>query len=389
MSAPPVPLATPRQITGNSPALPTFANATLGIEPGIGVPSMNLQGKQILGLIPMYPCDSNECRETCDNICGGYKNPVFGVTNAGLATYENDFNSFYQNFPIVKNVTSGFTVTWTIEKYENGAWNTVININSNAYGYYYALGQIFFRPTFTGVQINWGKVLNAEGEGCYRVKVNMSYQTMTWPSYLNEPVPTTYTDCSVSPIFELKEWDCVKAHGTVKFEIWSRGVIGDPYTDFLKHDLCRAVLYDSIRVKGFFGLQKSPTYKTENNKWGTPIQGAIERVRDEQIQQWEYESGLLPEYIHTRFSTFAMMADTMFVSDYNINNSDWNINRKNIVKSEGASYEPEWLDRTADWQKRDKSFVKVQFNRGVQSVEKYNCCASFAVVTNGGVKSRP
>jgi len=380
MSAPPLP--TPRTITGNSPALPTFENSVARVPPTVGTPSVNLQPIQIVGIIPVYPCDSEDCRENCDTVCAPYKNPVFGELTLGgghtmTSTYENDFNSFFFDFPLIKQNITGFSVAFTIEKYENGAWATAITITDNSYGVYYGFGYVVQHPSYTGVSINWGAVLDAEGEGCYRLKVTMSYTTMVWNNtYIGEPVPTTFTDCAASPIFELKEFDCVKAHGTAKFEVWSTGIIGDPYKDYFKHDLCGVTLFDSIRVKGMIGFQTTPTYKMDNNKWGSPSQGKIERVRDEQIQQWQYESGLLPEYIHTRFSTFAMMSDMLFDSDYNINSSDWTFKRKNIVKSANTGYEPEWLDRTADWQKRNKGSVKVAFNRGVQSVEKYNCCAA-------------
>ena len=393
MSAPPSPA--PRQITGSSPALPTFVNAVAAVPITIGTPGLSLQPIQIVGLIPVYPCDSEDCRENCDTVCAPYRNPVFGeLTATGhtmKSTYENDFNSFFFDFPLIKKNVTGFTVVFTIEKLVNGVWTTAITITNNSYGVYYPFGGIAFKPTYTGVSINWGAVLDAEGEGCYRLKLNMSYTTLVYNNNYtgtSEPVLTTYTDCAASPIFDLKEFDCVKAHGTAKFEVWSTGVIGDPYADFLKHNLCGRTLFDSIRVWGMIGFQTTPTYKMDNNKWGSPKQGLIERVRDEQIQQWVYESGLLPEYIHTRFSTFAMMSEMMFASDYNINNSDWTIKRKNIIKSPNTGYEPEWLDRTADWQKRNKGHVKVTFNRGIQSVEKYNCCTTLQI-NIGGTATRP
>lgn len=382
MSAPVI--VPPRTNSGNTPALPSFENETYRVLPTYGTPAINLQPIQVVGLIPVYPCDSDECRQKCTYHCD-YKNPVFGDTTATEPSYENDFNSWLFNFPLIKNNPTGFTVTMTLEQYSGGTWSTAATLNSNTYGTFYNFGTVgltigsaeavALHPTYIGYKLNWGKVLSLIGEGCYRFKVSMSFSTMQWNNnYLGEPTPVTVTDCAVTPVFYLKEFDCDKAHGTVKFEIFNTGSIGDPYTDYLKHNLCGIDWYDSIRVKGFFGKQKTPTYKTENNKWGTPNQGKIERVRDEQIQQWEYKSGLLPEYIHTRFSTFAMMTDKTFVSDYNINNSDWTISRKNVIKAQGANYEPNWLDETADWQKRDKADVVVPFERGVQSVEKFNCC---------------
>ena len=377
---PPPPRPTPRQVTGYAPVIPTFSSPTI---PAItGTPAVSLLPVQVVGLIPIYDCNSEECRELCTSVCGGYKNPVFGEYDSGVATplasYENDFSPFFFNFTLVQQYLTTFVVTYTLEKYSAGAWGTVITFTSaNTYGTLFAIGSMPSHPTYSGVSINWGAVVMDHGAGCYRFKINAVYTSTTWNNnYGAEPVPIPLPLCGVSPIFELEAWDCEKAHGTAKFEVWNTGIVGDPYEDYLKHDLCGIMLYDSIRVKGLLGFPTTPTYKMVNNKWGIPKQGLIEHVRDEQIQQWTYKSGLMPEYIHARFSTFAMMSDKMFGSDYNINNSDWTIRRKNIIKTPNSAYEPEWLDETADWQKRDKGFVTVKFERGVQSVEKYNCCST-------------
>ncbi len=397
MSVPPIPIITPRQVSGDTFPLPISENAAIFHPPTIGTPSINLDIIQIVGLIPVYPCDSEDCRKQCEPFCA-YKNPVFGQTFPGLgvagfatkSTYENDFNSWYFDFPLIKKNPTGFTVTFSIEKYISGAWVTSLPFINNSYGILYNFGSIAGHPTYKGLSVNWGAVLKAKGEGCYRLKVDVSYKTLIWArNYFNEPTLVTYTACAATPIFDLKEWDCKRAHGTAKFEIWNTGIIGDPYKDYFKHDLCGVLLFDSLRVRGFLGYPKSPTYKMDNNKWGPPKQGKIERVRDEQIQQWEYKSGLLPEYIHTRFSTFAMMCDEMLGSDYNINNSDWTVKRKSIIKTPNASYEPTFLDATADWYKRNKAHVTVLFNRGVQSVEKYNCCSGPRIGIIGGGVPRP
>src|SRR3990167_7052730 len=173
MSAPPAPIVTPRQITGNSPAIPTFVNAVARVPPTIGTPAVDLQPIQLVGLIPVYPCDSEDCRENCDTVCAPYRNPVFGElisvpgggnTHTMTSTYENDFNSFFFDFPLIKKNVTGFTVVFTIEKSVNGVWTTVITINNNNYGVYYPFGSIgapvpagaegVGNPSYTGVSIN-------------------------------------------------------------------------------------------------------------------------------------------------------------------------------------------------------------------------------------------
>lgn len=336
---------------------------------GFGVPIVKLDPVQVAGLIPLFSCDSRECREICDD---GWKNKVFGEllgpsyqTNQ---TYENDWNGFLVDVSIYK-ANSGVTVTMKLEKFYQGQWRSnpfAPDLTNNNYGVFYGLGSITTHPTYAGYDINWGAVLAAFGAGCYRFKVTTSFTT------LQGETVTIYRGCLQSPVFELFAWDCMRAHGTVKAETWNTGLIGDPYTDYKQHDLCGILKYDSIRMPGFFGYEKSPTYLKNNLKWGTPNAGKIEKVSDEQTQRWELLTGYLPEYIHSRFATFAMMSDRLFLSDYNRNNSSYFYKRRNVVYDSG--YEPEYIDKEAYWQRRNKSKVQVFFNRGVQSVTKSLCC---------------
>lgn len=482
----------PAIVKGNTPVLPIVPIAPIGIGGGSGVPAISIEPIQVVGLIPLFPCDIKECREICDD---GWKNPVFGelVGNSYQTqmTYENDWSTFLIDVSLYNANPNSTSVTFELEKLINGIWMPAplgINLNSNSFGTLFPLGSISGHPTYAGYAINWGSILFHKGEGCYRFKAKTNFQTSTTTGgivggvqatctfdlagtactagailgtlkttsgnipatySINQPNPSftiaqnvayivnlintgTYpytatqsgdsftitgqsysannyinfnlliyqvegickyeederllggidgaeittpviiSSCFVSPPFDLKKWDCFRATGTVKFETWLTGTIGDPYKDYLKHNICGIQWYDSLRTYGFFGYQKSPEYKTENLEWGSPQQGKIEHVRDEQIQRWEYLSDYLPEYLHTRFSTFAMMCDKTFASDYNLNNSDYTLKRKNVIKDSG--YEPEYIDKEAHFQKRNKQKVQVFFKRGVQSVEKSICC---------------
>jgi len=496
---PKIPIYFPDPITiiGHTPYLPALPLPIGGLGGHLnGTPIINISPVQVAGLIPLMPCDSQECREICTD---GWKNIVFGELVGGSyqinQTYENDWNTFLIDVSLYAANPTAVSVTFELEKYVNGAWvgypNGGVNLTNNVFGQIFPLGSIAGHPTYAGYAINWGSVLLNAGAGCYRFKakalfttyvigtstsggtqasctfalpnnscltgaiigtlqtisgsITASYSivqmntgfteaqnvqfivnlinagsfpytatynggnsfTITGQSYASNngatwslqtyktglpcdyqkqqdmlggvnPVQTTtpivHEGCLVSPPFDLKEWNCFRAHGTVKFETWLTGIIGDPYTDYKKHDLCGILWYDSIRVKGFFGFEKSPTYLKNNLKWGSPSQGKIEKVSDEQTQRWEYLSGYMPEYIHSRFATFGMMSDKLFASDYNINNSNYTYKRKNVIYDSG--YEPEYIDKEAWWQRKAKSKVQVFFNRGVQSVIKSLCCST-------------
>jgi len=489
-------------VIGSSPAYSygfTPVQPLGDVDAAPGVATVTLNPEQVVGLIPLMPCDEKECREICDD---GWKNPVFGELIGQSyqtgQTYENDWSTFLIDISLFGAVPSGVTVTFELERYIFGEWKSDpwgILLPTGSAGQIFPLGSISGHPTYAGYAINWGSILASIGAGCYRFKARTKFVTyMVSPSansgvqatctfnlptnsclvgaingilqtssgnipayysfnqtnplftesqniafivnFINTvPLASPYTatdnggnsititgqnyasnnginfllttwkiiggvtdcvqqwtttmrlgenpdiittplehlGCLVSPPFDLKAWDCMRAHGTVKFETWLSGLIGDPYTDYKLHDLCGMYWYDSIRTYGFIGYQKTPEYKTKNLEWGSPFHGKIEKISDEQIQRWEYLSKYLPEWLHSRFATFAMMSDKLFGSDYNINNSDYTIKRKNIVYDSG--YEPDYIDKEAFWQRRHKSKVQVFFKRGVQSVIKSICCS--------------
>ena len=356
----------PAFAAGHTPVLPSTGTA-------VGISVVQLDPIQVVGLVPLISCNSTECREICED---GWKNPVFGKLESGsydlTQSYENDWSTFLVDISNYNANPSAVTVTITLEKYFKGQWRGYpfgANLNNNNLGQLFDIASIPGHSSYTGYAINWGAVLFSLGEGCYRIKIDTSFTTST---ATKPPTSTTYSGCLVSPSFDLKEFDCTRAHGTVKFETWITGQVGDPYQDYFKHNVCGFLWYDSLRTFGFIGYQKSPQYITNNLEWGEPKHGLIEKVSDEQIQRWEYNSKYLPEYIHTRFSTFAMMSDKLFASDYNLNNSDWALKRRHFLYDSG--YEPEYIDREASWKRRNKSKVQVFFKRGVQSVIKSLCC---------------
>lgn len=182
-----------------------------------------------------------------------------------------------------------------------------------------------------------------------------------------------------SPQFRLWKWDCNKAHGTVKFEVWNQGSLGDVNTPGNLVDLCGLSLYDSIRVYGFFGYGKY-SYDELMLEYGpnaNVLFGTVERVRDKAIPSYKFNSKPLSAWIHKQLATIMMMADTVLASDYNMNNADFYIQRKQVVKK--GNYEPKYTEKgkhfdlsLQDFGRRDP--VTLEFLEGIQSIIKSTCC---------------
>lgn len=354
----------PSELIGVSPPMVTISG---GIPKGRAATYIN--PVQVIGFVPMVSCADTECRELVrPDRC--FKLPVFGLLTGGIpssvALYENDFNSFLVDYSLVKNNPGeSIVITWKIQKLTDGEWVDAATISGTTYGTIYNLGNSSFsnagHASYTGVQINWGKVLHELGAGCYRIKLNTDFATENTGS---EPVHKIYCMISVAA-FDLKAWDCRRAHRTVKFESYNTGTIGDIYQDYKSHNVCNIIWYDSIRFYAKFGDKNIDEYLRLRHKYGNGLQTDI---HDEAIQKWVLNTELLPQWLLDRLSVYGMMTKTLKVSDYNMNNSDYAIKGLHVIPS--SNFKPKYYDK--NWLRRGQ--VTVEFERGVQSIIKSLCC---------------
>lgn len=311
---------------------------------------------QLAGFIPLTDCSAEECR-TYNGQC--YKNKVLGSYNINSSTYENDLSTFFL-YDAMRRIAN-FTLQKLDERLQ--VWNDQALIGSTypllypfspSYGTFYGYGYFTTHPNYMGVQINWGNVLTVSGPGVYRLKV-------VAPSNI-AGFPAAFPYCMTSEAFTLLLFDCEVADRTAKFEANNSGKLGSHLSNGTTYDLCNATFYDSIRLPGFFGHKKGGYDRVQLEYQN----GLIDPVRDENILKYQWLSRFLPQYIHDRFMAYGMMADSIFVSDYNYNNSDYNIRKKRIVADGG--YEPVYnaMNRLSD--------VKVDFKEGIQSIIKSTSC---------------
>lgn len=313
-------------------------------------------------MAPLTNCSAVECREIRQQACC-YENIVFGVVGGPNApTYEQDFNTFLINFPLA-TVNPLVSVTMILQKLIASVWTDLATLTGSTYGRHYPLNGFSSHKSYTGYAINWGKVLNLHGTGCYRFKIISELSQ----DDVGVELPPVLQSCQVSELFRLYAFDCKLAHQTVKFESTISGKIGDINADGKIFDLCDIAWYDSIRFRGFFGYETTPEYLEVLHEFQN---GKMNRVRDEAIQKFKLITHLLPKWLHDRFKTYALMANKLLVSDYNINNSDYAIIQKSVIKDGG--YEPDYKDK--NWRRLAR--VEVNFKEAVQSVIKSNCCES-------------
>ena len=132
---------------------------------------------QVVGLVPVYPCDSIECR------LGKYGSndsqfmlPAFAENQTSVwGDYKNDFNSWLFDVP----ANSILGLTYYLDEKVNGVWTQVAILSDDTYGFYFPVGKLCNNNSFTGYQINWNLVLNIFGEGIYRFRIGTNSETIT------------------------------------------------------------------------------------------------------------------------------------------------------------------------------------------------------------------
>lgn len=327
---------------------------------------------QIVGLVPLVCVDQDpripafskcDCREWVNDDC--YINPVFASTS-DTDVLKNDHSFFLLEYPFF------YAYQWNnpvnsimlLQEWDGTQWTSVVQLNNNNSGTYYNFGSLCIK-NWKGYDIDWRRILINHGEGLYRVHVtHIIFGTIGF--LVSEP-------------YCLKEWSCEGTDVTVRWECtYVGGRIGSITDDRRVFELCclgasepgtpqkvRPVTwYDQIRVYAFFGKEKTE-YEREQVEYND---GEIVQVRNEAIQKFEYESALQPKWVHDRLKAYAFMADYLYVTDYNWNNSDYEINRKRVVCD--GEYAPEYNENTR------YSNVKVQFKEGYQNVIRDKCCST-------------
>lgn len=321
-------------------------------------------------------CDCRQGKYFADSIPDDqqYQLPVFASTTC-TGSYYNDKNVWVFEYALGYNpiINSDFTLT----KWNGTTWVTVAVLNNNVYGTVINTLGICVNVNYAGFIIDWNAVLVGLGEGLYQFNVNGSFNGST----------SNY--CFFSPPFCLKTFDCNLASGTVKFITKScGGTIGSVTTQGQSWSICCVPpsnvsvsnscistpllpgqtgplpFNDSIRFPGYFG-KESADYQETNIKLAT---GVIQKTRQEAIKTFLLDSDLLPFWFHQRFYVYGLMADNITVSDYNMNNPNYNYKNFSVVRD--SSYPIKYSDNSL----RFKKVLGMKFKEGIQLVMKDSCC---------------
>lgn len=340
-------------ITVSNPILQT-TTVLNGVGQSKGNPVTFTAPYQVMGFSPLTPCDIDECRYWDPDCC--IKNPVFAQTGTGniYNNLNNDSTAYLICAPTYSTgSTNSTTMTFVLQKWNGSAWINTVGLGNNNYGTFYNFYSLAI-STYRGYIIEWRKVLDSFGEGCYRFYVSFGM-------YGRE-------GCLTGEPFSLLIYSCQHAHGTVRFDsMIFDGTIASIDIDGFRFDLCGLLWRDQFRVYGFFGDEESD----EDKRQLELTDGKILKTHDRLNQKFSFTSSVMPKWFHDRFKCYGTMADELRVTDYNWNNSDYLIKMKLIVREGGVK--PDY--------KRSKRnyFAKYVFMEGYQDVSRSLCCDNIAI----------
>jgi hypothetical protein len=243
----------------------------------------------------------------------GFMMPVFA---GGTGDLENDKSSILAMFQAWTTAA-----VFTIQKEEGGPYKDKATF-SNSYGTLYPLGFSTSKPKYTGILIEWEKVLAAFGEGVYRIEIK---ETNTLGDKLHYSKP-----------YCLKTWNCELTNNTVRLEWENNRGIGDIENDRNILDFANINWYAQLRLpQSIFGYPLS-TYEVSEIQYNN---GQQEDYKNVQEEKYTLTTGQLPAWVHDIIKTYACQSQTLRVTDYSNNNPQMLIEKS--VKLTSA-YEPRW-----------------------------------------------
>lgn len=215
----------------------------------------------------------------------------FEVFGGGSEAYQNDKFSF-----LYKLITSLDTITLKLEK-DNVK---VATLNDNTLGTYYPLGTWTAQTgqeLYEGFVIDWDTVLSTHGVGCYVVKAEKNILG----------VPTV----EESKCFTLRTYNDSLANNSVSFQWLQNGLIKSGEFDYTDMNWTQY-----IRVKGQFGSW-DPKLEKDSVLYSNYFQ---KQVQDEIVNTYTFNGEFMDNYVTKLLILDMMLADEIYVSDFNLYN---------------------------------------------------------------------
>lgn len=237
-----------------------------------------------------------------------YTHNIYADANSN-EDFKNDYSSFYHQRQL-----SNETVEFFLNDLKN---DDEIALNNDDYGLFFGFGKFSENINIKGYLVKWKKVLESLGEGSYTItkKVSIAGVPVEFPSL----------------VFTLRQYSSVLADKTTRIDVVMNGLLEKSGVDFSgigwKH---------SIRVPGFFG-RRNPQFEEDNR-----ISRNYEKkqISMKQTNEYKFQTNLVPDCVTNEIYDFILLANDIYMNDYNLNNHSYDFVKFGVKFSEGD--EPEY-----------------------------------------------
>ncbi len=207
-----------------------------------------------------------------------------------------------------------------------GVYEDVQELTDDTYGTMYGFGFFVnkFGESAIGYQIEWSDVLNEQGPGIYRFRVEAI-----------NAIGDDFADVSFE--FKLSVYTADRADTTVRVDWHRNGVLGSRTQDEKVEDYGIEDWFNQIRIpKAMFGFGTAAL----EQEWVHYQNGENEWLSDKQVEELTLKIDSLPSNIHDFIRVDMLMSGKLRVTDYNLLAPTKTVNRY-VVRT--GSYEPQWI----------------------------------------------
>lgn len=206
--------------------------------------------------------------------------------------FKNDYSGIYHQRQL-----SNETVDFFLFRFENA---TEYPLTDGTYGQFFGFGFFDTNINLKGYLVAWKKVLDVRGEGNYKVITRVTIAG----------VPVEFE----SIVFTLKQFTTKLADTTVRVDVVMNGLL-----EKTKIDFSGTAWKHSVRLPGFFG-RREPGFEEDNL-----INRSFEKkqISMKQVNEYKFQTNLIPYCLTNEFWDFILMANDIFMNDYNLNNHSY------------------------------------------------------------------
>lgn len=246
--------------------------------------------------------------------------PVF-TDGVGTDTYKNDFTTSL--LPLSNRYTSPAIYLEVETSCDN--WTQVAQLNDSTYGTYY--NSFTDLSTWIGYKIEWYKVYNLQGAGCYRIR-------QEYTDVVDSSIKVRY-----SFKYNLKLYNDNLADETTKVKYTIRGgKIGSTLDQAEVIDYKSNIWEREVRLPySFFGFPTGE-YTREFVRYKN---GAQVNTINDSVESYEWIVKKIPYQLHRELAITMLFCEEIFISDYNSSNP--NTDKYNQFRvTPTSNYEPNW-----------------------------------------------